>query len=233
MSKRLTTEEFIIRAKYVHGDKYDYSLSEYKSANEKLTIVCKKHGNFTQSAYSHLMNRGCPECGKVKRYKTKSKNRIEIKTENLIQPIHYKLIPLGNNVFAKVDNEDFERVCNINWCLSNKSYAINDKHGRMHRFIMNAPKSMFVDHINHDKLDNRKSNLRLCTKAQNEMNKKKRDGKYTSKFKGVHFDTYTNMWFCKVANIYSKKFKTEEEAAKEYDKKAKELFGEFAYLNFK
>lgn len=60
-SKRLTTEEFIERAKKVHGDKYDYSKVEYKSAHEKVCIICPKHGEFWQEPDNHL-RWGCPKC---------------------------------------------------------------------------------------------------------------------------------------------------------------------------
>lgn len=65
MIRRLTTEEFIERAKSVHGDKYDYSVVEYKSAHEKVIIICPEHGAFEQTPNSHLRPCGCPKCGYV------------------------------------------------------------------------------------------------------------------------------------------------------------------------
>ena len=61
--RRLTTEEFIEKARKVHGDKYDYSKVEYKNKRSKVTIICPKHGEFTQYASCHLQGEGCPECG--------------------------------------------------------------------------------------------------------------------------------------------------------------------------
>lgn len=67
MPKKLTTEEFIKRAREVHGDKYDYSKVEYKKANEKVEIICPIHGSFFQSPSKHLSGSGCPYCaGNVK-----------------------------------------------------------------------------------------------------------------------------------------------------------------------
>lgn len=63
-SESLTTEEFIKRAKKVHGDKYDYSKTEYKAITEKVAISCKKHGDFEQIANDHLHGHGCQECKK-------------------------------------------------------------------------------------------------------------------------------------------------------------------------
>lgn len=62
MPKKLTTEEFIEKAKLVHGDKYDYSLADYKSSITKVKIICKKHGIFEQVAKNHLCNIGCGLC---------------------------------------------------------------------------------------------------------------------------------------------------------------------------
>lgn len=59
---RRTREEFVEQARQAHGDKYDYSLVEYKNSNSKVLIVCSQHGVFQQSAQSHLSGRGCREC---------------------------------------------------------------------------------------------------------------------------------------------------------------------------
>lgn len=67
MTKKLTTEEFIKRAREVHGDKYDYSKVEYKTAHDKITIICPIHGEFEQSPDKHLRRRGCPECAQIMR----------------------------------------------------------------------------------------------------------------------------------------------------------------------
>ena len=63
MNKKKTTEEFIKNAKEIHGEKYDYSKTNYKSTNEKVCITCKKHGDFWQTPNSHLSGgSGCPKC---------------------------------------------------------------------------------------------------------------------------------------------------------------------------
>lgn len=66
MSK-LTTEEFIEKSKYIHGDKYDYSLVEYKGVSYKVKIICQEHGEFEQRASAHSSGQGCPECKLEKR----------------------------------------------------------------------------------------------------------------------------------------------------------------------
>ena len=78
MSKRLTTEEFIKKAKLVHGSKYDYSLVEYVNNRTKVKIICKDHGAFEQKANNHIDSlHGCPECGLLKNNKLTTKEFIE------------------------------------------------------------------------------------------------------------------------------------------------------------
>ena len=77
--KKLTTEEFIKKAKEIHGDKYDYSKVEYKNCGVKVCIICPEHGEFRQKPYEHLSGCGCPECGK----KIKSEKK-KLTTEEFI-----------------------------------------------------------------------------------------------------------------------------------------------------
>jgi hypothetical protein len=141
-----------------------------------------------------------------------------------------------------VDAQDYGRVSQYQWCAVQKPrtwYAKTiHRDGTilsMHRMVANAPKGLFVDHINHNGLDNRKLNLRLCTNAQNQQNSRPRSGG-TSKYKGVHWHKARKKFCARIhfnkKSIHIGYFKDEIEAAKAYDKKAKELFGEFAYLNF-
>jgi very-short-patch-repair endonuclease len=76
-SIRKTTEEFIERAIEKHGDKYDYSKCNYISIDDKLTIICKKHGEFNQVAYSHINGQGCPTCGIIQRANIRKSNTKE------------------------------------------------------------------------------------------------------------------------------------------------------------
>lgn len=65
MTKRLTTKEFIERSQTAHGDRYDYSLAEYKNYGTKVTIICSEHGAFDQNPYNHFASgNGCPQCGR-------------------------------------------------------------------------------------------------------------------------------------------------------------------------
>lgn len=70
MPKRLTTQQFIERARDVHGDMYDYSQTHYVRSNEKVVIVCLQHGPFKQTPNSHLSGAGCPVCGRARSHTT-------------------------------------------------------------------------------------------------------------------------------------------------------------------
>lgn len=156
-----------------------------------------------------------------------------------------KRIPLTKGMFALVDDEDFKEVSKHKWYASKTTYgpfrAIRGmtKTGKniyMHRQIMNVPANLLVDHRNHNTLDNQKTNLRVCTRSQNGMNAKKCKNPTASKYKGVYWDKGTGKWrtaICKAGKIFRLgRFSSEVVAAKAYDRKAVELFGEFAYLNF-
>ena len=155
------------------------------------------------------------------------------------------VIKLTQGKYAIIDSEDFERINkhkwytfydNWNWYAVRNIRKVNGKRTmqRMHRVIMNCPEGLEIDHRNHDTLDNRKCNLRICTHAQNHYNKKSQKG--ISKFKGVSWHKRHKKWAAYIGlnnkDIYLGLFINEIDAAKAYDKKAKELFGDFAYLNF-
>ncbi len=144
-----------------------------------------------------------------------------------------KLIPLTKGLFAKVDDEDFESLKVFNWCLHSAGYARRTGNILMHRIIMAAPKGIHIDHINGDKLDNRKVNLRFATRAENSLNKNKYCGE--GQYKGVHLFKRTGKYTAYIK--YNKKklhlgyFDTAEKAALAWNKRAIELYGDFAKLN--
>ena len=70
MGKKLTTKEFIKKAKNIHGDRYGYEEVEYKGNKEKVKIMCKEHGVFEQIPFKHLYNQGCRKCSKNAKYTT-------------------------------------------------------------------------------------------------------------------------------------------------------------------
>jgi len=152
--------------------------------------------------------------------------------------------PKYPNKFTIVDDEDFEKLNQFKWCYSSQGYATRNiskhrehiAHLKIHRVIMGAKKGEIVDHINRNPLDNRKQNLRICTYAENLRNSQKQHNN-TSGYIGVHkkFKNREKCWYAQIGyntkKIYIGVFKTKEEAAIAYNKKAKELFGDFAVLN--
>lgn len=160
-----------------------------------------------------------------------------------------KRIPLTQGKFATVDNENYEELSKHKWFARKKEntfYAVRNmsrklNNGKqtmifMHRVILDTPDRMETDHKNHIGLDNRKDNLRICTSSQNQQNRKPyKNG--TSKYRGVSWCKNNKKWTTHITlncrNYNLGYFDTEIKAAKIYDQKAKELFGEFAYLNFK
>ena len=77
MSKKLTAEEFVKRAREVHGDKYNYSKVEYVNSHTNICIICPKHGEFRQTPKSHLNGSGCPKCALELRKKSRSSTTEE------------------------------------------------------------------------------------------------------------------------------------------------------------
>jgi hypothetical protein len=150
-------------------------------------------------------------------------------------------LPLGQ--YAIVDADDYEKLAKDDWYSMEKSckgkyYAGRIGGGKiasMHRVIMNAPAGVCVDHIDGNGLNNRKSNLRLASSSQNNCNRKAFSNR-SSKYKGVSRAKGRTKWRASICYQGLKEnlgyFKNEEDAARAYDKAAKECQGEFANLNF-
>lgn len=138
---------------------------------------------------------------------------------------------------AIVDDDDYDFLNQFRWCFDGRYVQRRNKkegHIRMHFLIMKPPEGLGVDHKNGNGLDNRRDNLRICSQHDNCKNMSKhKDG--SSAYKGLTFrkrggwDVRINYAYKHIKVGY---FNDEIEAAKAYDKKAKELYGEFAKLNF-
>lgn len=155
-----------------------------------------------------------------------------------------RYIELTKGYTTIVDDSDYDVLCKYKWhamdtigrvvaarVITNEDYTRTLQ--LLHRVIMIAPPELEVDHINGNTLDNRRSNLRLCTHQENCMNASV--AKHSSKFKGVSRNVTGKKWVAQIRYnnrlIYLGSFESEESAAKAYNVKASELFGEFARLN--
>jgi hypothetical protein len=160
-----------------------------------------------------------------------------------------KQICITRGLVALVDDCDFESLSKFKWCASKGNstfYAVRKErtegNGRttvkMHRQILGLSKGdgIYVDHRNHNGLDNRRENLRACTLSQNSCNQHIQIRPKSSQYKGVCWDNKRNKWRALIAvnrkRIYLGWFTSEIEAAKAYDQAAVKHHGEFAYVNF-
>lgn len=155
-----------------------------------------------------------------------------------------KYIQLTQGKQAKVSDEDYEELSQWKWYYkaqpdSNGGYAARNTayvRGKsrttikMHRQLLSPEPRFEVDHINGDKLDNRRENLRVVTKSQNQWNRKKQKG--SSQYKGVYWNKRCNKWFAQIQ--YKGKFhylglhEDEKDAALAYQEAAHRLFKEYA-----
>ena len=217
------------KSKYIGGyENYEDAVIAHEQALEKM------HGDFSRIEDSTVMD-------KVKIQKPDR----EPKKEYMEGYGEVYRIPLSNGQFAIFDIDDYDLVVKYTWCAvwnkCTKTYYAStnirspEKRGQtmhMQRAIMDAPKGMFVDHINHDSLDNRRCNLRLTTKSENMMNRRKLTPN-ASGLKGVYKKS-KNKWYSKIKangqefNLGT--FDTAEEAHAAYCTAALELHGEFACL---
>lgn len=150
-------------------------------------------------------------------------------------------IPLTQGKVAIVDDADFDWLNQWKWHFANSGYAMRTAGGRvnkhnvlMHRLVIAAPDGMYVDHIDSNRLNNQRSNLRVVTKLQNNQHVKQRNG-YTSQYKGVHYDARSRKWVAEITSNGKRfllgSFRSEIEAAKSYNDASTLLHGEFCLLN--
>ena len=149
---------------------------------------------------------------------------------------------MANGLYTIVDDDQYDYLNQFKWHISN-GYAVREHwdNGKrqnqiwMHRVINSTPYGYFTDHINGNKLDNRKTNLRTVTKSQNAMNYKIRKDNLSSSFRGVQKHKLVNKYMARIRKdgkvYYIGLYNTAKSAAEAYNRKAIELFGEYAKLN--
>ena len=139
----------------------------------------------------------------------------------------------GEFVCCLIDTEDTEKCKSVGvWSLGSNGYVSNCVSGiYLHRFVMNCPDDMEVDHIYHDPLDNRKSQLRFATSSQQKMNTKKRVDNSSGQ-RGVYYDKSRNTWNVNINfsdMSFRKRFKNYDDAVNMANVIYKQYFGEYRY----
>jgi hypothetical protein len=151
------------------------------------------------------------------------------------QPLGIVEVQLTRGFLTIIDADSLASIQDRKWsalCAQKWVYAVSRVSGKvtyLHRHLLSAPAGMTVDHINGNTLDNRLSNLRICTVSQNARNARVKP--HSSQFKGVH-RLRPGFFQVRARGGYVGTYRDEVEAARAYDRKALELFGEFARTNF-
>lgn len=153
-------------------------------------------------------------------------------------------VPVCGGQTVIIDAEDAPMVNKYRWYVNNYGYVCTrrvDSEGAertvlLHRMLLKPGSSAVpVDHRNNNPLDNRRSNIRICTPAQNSANRRK-SKRNTSGYKGVSYYAIAGTWKAQMGSEYQNKclghFRSAEDAARAYDYAALERSGEFAVLNF-
>ena len=146
-----------------------------------------------------------------------------------------KALILARGEIAMVDASDWVLANKYKWYKKKDGYVARTEKQKtvlLHRFIMNTPQGKITDHINGNKLDNRRENLRICGYSENAMNRKPYSGR---PYKGVYWFKDNNKWGVKLKlkgkSLFFGLHENEKDAARVYNIKARELFGQYALLN--
>jgi hypothetical protein len=164
----------------------------------------------------------------------------DLNNEIMIYDNYAEILVKSNDKLIKIliDLDDVQKIKEFTWSISSNGYVINVVNKLLlHRYLTSCPSDKVVDHINGNRLDNRKYNLRICTQDENNLNITTLRSDNTSGVKGVGWNKKLNKWRARI-NYKGKEyhlgyFNTKEEAIQARIKKELELFGEFSSLNNK
>lgn len=223
------------------GQRYGRLMVDSRANNDKQNrarwlCICDCGNKKIVSAY-HLKNGHTTSCGC---YQKEVVSVAKRKSNSFIVGGKVATVYTSNNEAFLVDSEDLERVLKICWVIDERGYC----HGRdsqtgkyilLHRYIMRATNgASVVDHINGNKRDNRKSNLRLCSRAQNNMNRNE-NNQYSSGRVGVCWCKNKNKWraYIKVEtqSIHLGYFSNKEDAIQARMNGEDKYFGDYSVHN--
>ena len=215
------------------------SPSGHKAVRYSCKCVC---GNIVTVNSIYLKNGRTRSCGCIRRENAKKQGLSNAKGNKYeFDGVVGKCYFSNSDGYFLFDTEDYDLIKKYTWrhhrhLIQAHSHYENDKQQRvvLTRLLMNCPEGLIVDHINRDILDNRKSNLRVCTKAQSRVRSSIRKDNKTG-YIGVHTKQLVSGECCYTASIgvdgkdtYLGTFKTAEEAYKVRLEAEKEFYGEFA-----
>lgn len=214
---------------YYHANK-EKCLERNRKRRQEMQEICKVEGCNDKVSAKGYCNRHYKQMNTFGEIR-----RTRIDPNEIIIKGHYAEMKLYDKcgkekAITLIDVEDVPLVDNYKWCY--KEGYVMTGHTRsndrklLHRFIMNAPDDKVVDHINQDTLDNRKSNLRVCTVAENNRNSSKTIGVYRRK--DCKSDVWRAMIMIDGEPIKLGKFNNKEEALKVRRKAELKYFGDFA-----
>lgn len=194
-----------------------------KSGKIETQVLCQCDcGNIKPVIYRSLRYGSTTSCGCYMKEAVSLKNREYNKY--YIDGYITKMYDNRGN-YTLIDTEDIERLKSYYFIKDTNGYwSTCHKNIKLHRFLMDCPNDMVVDHISHDKSDNRKCNLRVCTVRQNNMNNKR---------KGYYYNKTERKWIVMCykdgKRYYGGRYSTEEDAKRVSKELRDEIFGEFAY----
>lgn len=162
------------------------------------------------------------QCGKILKRTRRDPNEI------ILHKDYAEIVLYNKNnketARTKIDLDDVEKCSKYKWHINYYGYA-GTLNLRLHQFLLGKKNDLHIDHINHDTLDNRKKNLRHCTRSQNQMNRKG---------KGYYWIKMVKKWRVAIGKnkkfIHGGYFTTEREAQEKVKELKKEYFGEFRYI---
>lgn len=211
-------------------------VNEHRKALWLCECSCEEHNRLTVVG-SHLRNGNTLSCGCIHKEKLIEQNKYTKKKYNKYDLSgDYGIVYTNKNEVGYFDLSDYELIKNLCWSITPRGYLIaynpkTNKNIFMHRLIMNAPEDLVVDHINHNVVDNRKQNLRLCSVQENNMNSGL-SKKNTSGVIGVCTELTTGKWKAQISYyeevIYLGLFDNKDDAIKTRLKAELEYYGDFA-----
>jgi hypothetical protein len=153
----------------------------------------------------------------------------------IIEVVRGQIIVSGKVIVF--DTEDYNKLIKYTWNLDVHGYPvtrINNKVTFLHNLIIKSPNGLLVDHIDRNKLNNHKDNLRVVTSSQSNMNKGKQKNN-KSGYRGVYWDNNTKRWQAKInlnkKSIFLGTFRTAIDAAKKYNEASRIYHGKYGYIN--